>query len=109
MIRNEGLPALYRGIYPAVARGLFYGGRLLTAFHIPPLLLVAVLESCYTLPISMQIEDHCQKASSLVKYTCTMAILIVQGSDLDATALPRLFWATQRRTSLLCETLQPAP
>lgn len=26
MIRNEGLPALYRGIYPAVARGLFYGG-----------------------------------------------------------------------------------
>jgi len=29
LVRTEGLTALYKGIYPAVARGLFYGGTLL--------------------------------------------------------------------------------
>lgn len=27
LVRNEGLAALYKGLSPAVARGLFYGGR----------------------------------------------------------------------------------
>ena len=29
IVRSEGLSGLYRGLSPAVARGLFYGGEML--------------------------------------------------------------------------------
>ena len=45
ILRHEGLLGLYRGLNPAVARGLFYGGAL-SALHMAQLLIIIHQHIC---------------------------------------------------------------
>ena len=85
LVRNEGLAALYKGIYPAVARGLFYGGRAPppTAFH-----------------RNRQCLSLCKFSDLKLQAAClSIDHVLCAGVRLDATALPKPYWATPRTTS----------